>query len=319
MGRTVILFDGLDELTPSHRRRMLDSIREFSSRYSEVPWLLTVRDAKALAAPVHAKTLKIDVFDDGQIKAFAEAYASAGSSMDVEELLSQLRAYPDLRLLARIPLFLALLLATAEPSTQLPRKRSDLLEHYLHVVFRPNEYKTTAPFDDDPLDLREVAEHLAFAALEQGEIGFTEQEAVRILRARDDESNPTRYVAALTAYGLLKRSANWLTFAFPIVQEYLAAAHILPRSSAEITQEFESSARRPWAQMLQFVVERHPEADVIVNCLLARENDAFGTVLRLIGQCVVNGAQISTSTKTHVGDRLAEIWLSPSYSSSQRY
>lgn len=313
LGRAVVLFDGLDELTPTHRRRMLDSIREFSSRYPEVPWLLTVRDAKALAAPVDAKTMKIDVFDDGQIRAFAEAYESAGSTVDADELLSQLRAYPDLRLLARIPLFLALLLATAEFSTPLPRKRSDLLEHYLHVVFRPNEYKSSPPSDDDPLELRGIAEHLAFAALEQGKIGFNEQEAVRMLRARNDESSPTRYIAALTAYGLLKRSANWLTFAFPIVQEYLAAGFLLPRASVEITQEFGSSARRPWAQMLQFVVERHHGADEIINNLLAAEDDAFSTVLRLIGQCVVNGARVSTSTKQRVGDKLAEMWLSPSY------
>jgi hypothetical protein len=309
-GRAVILFDGLDELGPPDRRRVLDSIREFSARYPQVPWLLTVRDAKALSVRVDAKVLKIDAYDDERIEAFATAHERAGSAIEAEELLAQLRAHPDLRLLARIPLFLALLLATAQPSIPLPRNRGDLLERYLYVVFNPAMFKPTTAADHDPFDLRGVAQHLAFATLEQGKTSIDEWTATQMLRAIDIGSDSTRYITALVTCGLLVRSANRLSFPFPTVQEYLAACHLLPNDPDEIVQKFESSARRPWAQMLQFAVERHPEADTIIDELMAQENDAFFTELRLVGRCVVNGAQVSPSTRTRLGELLADAWLS---------
>ena len=309
-GRTTVLFDGLDELIPSDRRRVLDLIREFSARYPQVPWLLTVRDAKALSAPVDAKIVKIDAYDEERIAAFATSYGRAGGAIEGRDLLEQLRVNPDLRLLARIPLFLALLLATARPSTPLPRNRGDLIERYLHIMFNPSEYKPTVPLGHDRLGLRDVAERLAFVTLEQGRSSIDERTAIQILRTMDANFDPAAHITALVTRGLLRRSVNQLSFSFPTVQEYLAACHLLLRDPDDLVQQFEASARRPWAQMLQFSVERHPEADAIVNELMARRDDAFFTELRLVGRCVVNGAQVSSSTRNRLGKLLADAWLS---------
>ncbi len=312
-GRAVILFDGLDELAPRERRHILKLIQRFSSRYKQVPWLLTVRDATVLPGPVDARILKIDTFDDDQIFRFATAYRKAGSVVDVEELLSQLQRYPDLRLLARIPLFLALLLATARPSEPLPRRRSDLLEHYLHVILRPEEYKPSVHLNSDPDRLREVAQYLAFMALERGKIGLTDREVYQILRDLGGDATPNTYIVDLTVCGLLKRSPNWIGFVYPIVQEYLAACYLVQHLPDEVAQRFELAVRQPWAQMFQFALEQHPKADEIVSELLGQPDDAFGTVLRLIARCIVNGAQVSTETSSRVGDRLAELWTSQSW------
>ena len=206
-GRAVLLFDGLDELAPVERRRVLGLIQDFSSRYSAVPWLLTVRDAKALASPVDAKVLKIDVFDDTQIHAFAEAYKAAGSAIDVSELTSQLRAFPDLRLLARIPLFLALLLATARPSEPLPRNRSELLEHYLHIALHPAEYKPSVSLELGATALRQAAERLAFEALEMGKTKLSETEFDRILNSSGTGVSSADYISGLVVCGLLQQSS----------------------------------------------------------------------------------------------------------------
>lgn len=229
-GLAVVLFDGLDELAPNKRRRTLELIQDFSNRYNEVAWLLTVRDAKALSAPIDAKILTIDIFDDEQISHFAEAYRRAGSLIDADQLLSQLRTYPDLQILARIPLFLALLLATAQSSELLPRKRSDLLERYLHVVLHPEEYKVTSNVDYNFIELREMAEYLAFMALEQDKISLSERDAIQILR--DFESSVstvsiTKQVLALSVCGLLRWTSNRVSFTCPTVQEYLAACYLI--------------------------------------------------------------------------------------------
>ena len=312
-GRAVLLFDGLDELAPGERRRVLGLIQDFSSRYNAVPWLLTVRDAKALAAPVDANVLKIDVFDDTQIHAFAEAYKDAGSAIDVPELTSQLRAFPDLRLLARIPLFLALLLATARPSEPLPRNRSELLEHYLHITLHPEEYKPSVSLDLSATRLREAAEQLAFKALEMGKTKLGETELDQILYSSSTGVSSADYISDLVVCGLLQRSSYWLNFTFPIMQEYLAAHYLVKNYPDEVISRFELVARRPWTLTLQFAVEQHPEADQIIGELIEQPGDAFGTVLRLLGQCVVNGANVSVDTRSRLGELIGALWLSVPY------
>lgn len=85
-----------------------------------------------------------------------------------------------------------------------------------------------------------------------------------------------------------------------------------------VVRRFELAVRRPWAQTLQFALEQHPEADNAVNELLEQPDDAFNTVLRLITRCIINGAQVSEATRARVGDKLAEAWVSQSYSIQNR-
>ena len=311
-GMAVVLFDGLDELAPSERHRVMELIKDFSSRYHEVAWLLTVRDAKALSAPIDAKILTIDIFDDDKISCFAEAYRVAGSKINAEQLLSQLRTYPDLLLLARIPLFLSLLLATTESPELIPKKRSDLIEQYLHIILHPDEFKSTGKTNFDSSEVRATAEYIAFMALERDTIGLSERDLDLVLRSINNQ-NATRHTLILSQVGLIKRTANWSSFTYPIIQEYLAACYLVSHFPNEVIQRFEFASKRPWAQTLQFILEKHKEAYVIINILLKQPDDAFGTILRLIGQCIVNGAQVSTIIKTQVGNRLAELWPTLSY------
>jgi len=225
-GMAVVLFDGLDELAPNERHRILELIKNFSNRFYEVAWLLTVRDAKALSAPIDAKILTIDIFDDEKISCFAEAYRLAGSKIDAEQLLSQLRTYPDLFLLAQIPLFLSLLLATTKAPELIPRKRSDLIEQYLYIVFHPEEYKSTRNTNFDSSEIRDTAEYIAFMALERDTIGLSERDLDLVLRGFYSK-NATRHILKLNQCGLMKRTDNWVSFTYPIVQEYLAACYLL--------------------------------------------------------------------------------------------
>jgi hypothetical protein len=307
-GLLALLFDGLDELAPRDRRKALELIHDFTSRYHETPWLLAVRDAKALSAPVDAKLLTIDILDYEQIASFCEAYGKAGSLIDPDELFWQIQTYSDLRLLVRIPLFLALLLATTRSQDQLPRTRADLLERYLYVVLHPEEYKPCVSTSCNGTDLRNAAECLAFRTLETNRIGMSEREAEQILQVQETRLSAEQQIAEMCSLGLIKRASNWISFAYPVVQEYLAACHLVSRMPDRIVALFELSSKRPWAQTVQFALEKHPEADRVINEILRGPDDAFGTVLRLIGQCIVSGAHVSTAVKIRIGDKLAALW-----------
>lgn len=97
------------------------------------------------------------------------------------------------------------------------------------------------------------------------------------------------------------------------MQEYLAAHYLLKNQPGEVISRFELVARRPWTQTLQFAVEQHPKADRIISELIEQPDDAFGTVLRLLGQCVVNGANVSVATKSRLGELIGALWLSLPY------
>jgi hypothetical protein len=309
-GRAVILFDGLDELSASDRARAFKSVLRFSARYSDPPvaWVLTVRDAAALPGPVGASVLTVGALDDEEIGTFAEAYRRAGSRVEPSRLLAQLERHRDLHLLARIPLFLALLMATTRESEALPRNRADLIERYLHVLFHPAAYKPTVQLHSDPGDLRRAAEEIAFGALERQRVALTEQEMAEMLATPARKHTCEEYVEDLTACGLIRRSFNLISFAFPTVQEYLAGCYLAEHRPGELADRFQLCVRRPWAQTVQFALERHPDAENLIGQLLAERDEAFGAGVRLIAQCIVNGTAVSRDIRNQVGARLAHLW-----------
>ena len=313
-GRAVVLLDGLDELSAADRTSVLNKIIKFAARFHKSAFLLTVRDSAALTVPIGVPVLALNRLDDSAIRQFAEAYARHGGSLSADELSNHLRRHPDLGHLLRIPLFLALVLASVSPEDNLPRSRSELLEHYLSLLFSPERHKAMAaplsPLDD----LRETAEFLAWRGLETDGIGLTEIEARRLLREQGLNEQSDVYIERLMQIGVLRRAAARLRFAYPIVQEYLAACWTISNAPKEIGPRFDSISRRPWAQALQFALEMHPKAGTIINNQLNAPDDAFNTTLRLIARCIVNGAKVSPEVRILVGDRLAEAWPSEAYS-----
>ena len=305
-GRAVVLFDGLDELTPSDRTRVAQRIRDFGDRFPNVAWLLTIRDHGALPSLLDAKVLTIDPLSGDQIAHFARAYARAGCSVAPEALIERIETRPDLNALMKVPLFLALLMTTSRGEEDLPDGRSGLLERYLNILLQPQDYRLAVTVSVPASQLRVTAELLAFTALEYGEMGLQRREVTQLLR---DVPEAEKHIDGLVARGLLRKSTLRLNFSYPIVQEYLAACYLLSHAGdEELGQRYELAIRRPWAQTLQFVLEMHETPDDLVRSLLEREDDAFHTVSRLVGRCVVNGAHVSLDVRAAVGDRLAEAW-----------
>jgi hypothetical protein len=313
-GRVVVLLDGLDELSAADRTGVLNKVNKFAARFQRSAFLLTVRDSAALTVPLGVPVLAINRLDDFTIRQFAKAYARYGSSLSADVLSGHLQRHPDLSHLLRIPLFLALVLATVGPGDNLPGSRSELLEHYLSLLFSPERYKAIAkqllPLDD----LREASEFLAWRGLEADGIGVAEVEARRLLRGQGLKEQPDTYIERLLQIGVLQRAGARLRFAYPIVQEYLAACWMVANVPKEIGPRFASITHRPWAQALQFALEMHPDAETIIKNQLDVPDDAFNTSLRLIARCIVNGANISTELKSSVGVRLADAWPSEAYS-----
>lgn len=313
-GRAVILLDGLDELSASDRTNVLSTTKRFAARFHQSPFLLTVRDSAALTVPLGVPVLTLNRLDDQAIEQFANSYSKHGGGLSAANLSSHLQRHPDLGHLLRIPLFLALVLASTKPEDDLPRSRSELLENYLSLLFSPERHKSTATPMAILGDIREASELLAWRGLESDGIGLSEVEARRLLKGQGLFEQPDVYIERLRRIGILRRANARLRFAYPIVQEYLAASWMVSNAPNEISPRFANICHRPWAQVLQFALEMHPDAGAIISNQLSAPDDAFHTSLRLLARCVVNGANVSAELRLFIGERLAQAWRSESFS-----
>ncbi len=310
-GLAVLLFDGLDEIPANRRQIVLGRIATFSARYANVPWMLTVRDPAVLSGPADARIVELLPLDDNDILRFAEVMrARTATDSDAGEFARQLSRYPDLSRLARIPLFLSMLIAMTSPSNGMPRRRADLIEMYLKTLFSPFEHKAVVSDHFSVSALRKVAELLAFERLEKQEVGATEREVLDVAsRVATDCESPEAVLSRLQTHGVLRRQSGIrLQFPYPIVQEYLAACYLVAERQESLVHRLGDAVQRPWAQVVQFAIELHPDPEPLIRKMLENRDDAFATGLRLIGRCIVNGAKVSQETWEETARRLTEAW-----------
>jgi hypothetical protein len=317
-GLLVLLLDGLDEVASDRRVVILERIKTFTARHQSTPWLLTVRDAAALAAPTDALLIELEPLNSAAINQHIKFYRPTDGALP-EILQQQFRLRPDVLRLARIPLFLAILLSTLKDPKELPANRTALLEAYLDLLFQPEQFKVGEGDAVDPVIARSIAEASAFQALERDEIGLNarklEENASRLAPTTPAKHNIERLVKC----GVLqKTSGARYVFPFPIVQEYLAACHIISNRQEEIAGRLNSVVKRPWAQAIQFTLEQHPSPTELVKQLLADEDDAFNTNLRLVARCVSNGMKLGSGAWQEIAKRLAACWANAPWSMSDR-
>ena len=305
-GKLVLLFDGLDEVSSDRRTLLLERLHVYRATHSCVQWALTVRDAAALAVPYGATTIELTPLRKIDIPLYVDFYRPGEPG--VTKLLSErISSRTDLAYLTQIPIFLALMLVMRLESADL--RRSDLLDTYIETLFRPASFKRTESETINVTSLRRIAELAAFEALETDSIGITNQLFARCVKEIEPNAFADEVQEALVRRGVLRRSGLIrLTFPFPIVQEYLASTILLEQTEDALVQRLSMIFKRPWAQAIQFALERHCCPEPLVAQILAEEDDVFHTGLRLLGRCLANGMAAAPNQRKIIGDRLAAIW-----------
>ena len=318
-GLVVLLLDGLDEVSSVHRTVILERVKTYIHSHPTTPWLLTVRDISALSIPTKAKFVSLSPLNDAEILSFVDNYRPDNPEFSAA-LNRTIWNNEELHRLLRIPLFLTIALATTETIEHLPSKRTTLIENYLQLLFHPEQFKCVETSNIDFSILRPISETVAFEALERDEIGVQGRVIENIIRGNIPEGCQVYPVLEqLVKIGVLRKGTpGQYLFPFPIIQEYLAACHILSNRVDEIGARFEKINKKPWAQTVQFVLEQHISPSTLISDLLEREDDAFASNLRLIARCVANGAKVSRELRTDIARRLSEIWPSASWQSQDQ-
>jgi hypothetical protein len=310
-GLLVLLLDGLDEVPSTSRPQLMQRITNFSARYPRSPWMLTVRDASVVGDVPPSAIVELLPLSDDDVERFALTMRHRLDGLQPWQVVRRLKLYPDLDRLARIPLFLMMLLTTTNLNDPKPLTRSDLIEGYLATLFSPERIKATGASDDLGVLLRAIAETLAFERLEQQEIGATEREVRAVIhRFVSDVAEGNALFERLRSNGVLRpQSAIRLQFPYPIVQEYLAARHLIDKYPDSLHQRIEDAVQRPWAQVIQFALELAPNPEPVIEAMLLRVDDAFATGLRLVGRCIANGAHVGYALRLGVAERLTAFWV----------
>jgi len=224
-GGLVLFVDGLDEVSSDRRVIVLERLKVYRAAHPGVRWMLTVRDAAALAPPSGATLLELAPLRDTDVLRYVTFYRPDEPRL-AAALLERMRSRPDLAQLVRIPIFLALMLVMRLEDADL--RRSDLLDTYLETLFRPAAFKRTENETIDVTALRTVAERAAFKALETDTIGVTNQLFTICVKQILPTAITDEVREALIRRGVLRPSGlTRLAFPFPIVQEYLASAELI--------------------------------------------------------------------------------------------
>lgn len=311
-GLLILLLDGLDEVPSVNRLKVIDRLETFTALFPEVPWILTVRDPAVVSGLGVATMLELLPLNDDDIVRFADVMKSVIGGVDGWKFLNRIKLYPDIDRLARIPLFLSMLLAVTDLSAQTPMTRSNLIEAYLKTIFQPEAHKPDFYGADHSALLRSVAEKIAFLCLEKQQIGASEQEVRQVVCSvsENDHAHQAVLFDRLKTNGILKsQNSVRLQFPYPIIQEYLAASHLIERHISTISTRITDAVNRPWAQVLQFALEMHSEPEADMRAMLEERDDAFSTGLRLVGRCIANGAKVSPAFRDEIGERLVEYWI----------
>jgi GTPase SAR1 family protein len=346
--RLILLLDGLNEMPQAGYEERVGRIREVLDRQPDDVVVVTCRALDYVVKLEGLQKVEVSPLDEGRIRTFLHNYLgeTAGERLfwtmaggeEVRELWDtwqrggrtwmefwtwdqyelwrhRRKELPPLLALGRNPY---LLLMTAQvyagAGGDLPANRAQLFAAFVDTLLGREKKRSSERWIEAELQKDGLAA-LAYAMqAERGRGTTVEREwALDRLGQAVPGCDTERLLYLASSATLLDADETKVRFYHQLLQEYFAACYLVQLPASEVVQRFELAVRRPWAQTLQFAVEQHSEADKIVNELLEHPDDAFGTVLRLIARCIVNGAQVSTETRSRVGDRLAELWTSQSW------
>lgn len=173
-GRALVIFDGLDELLDTSRRRaVVEAVEAFVTSYMNTPILVTARQVGYELAPLDASVftaLQIESFDQADVASYVQSWfllddsiASIASRRVVSDrFLSSSETVGDLR---TNPLLLALLcnLFKATGYQEMPRSRPAILEKCALVLFDRWDRNRSIGDIDFERDFEPIVAFIAYA------------------------------------------------------------------------------------------------------------------------------------------------------------
>ncbi|MCC3595223.1 NACHT domain-containing protein [Microcoleus sp. PH2017_28_MFU_U_A] len=290
-GRSLVLLDGLDEVTGEDGKNIAKEIKRFARIYPQVQVIVTCRTQSQESRFEKFDYVEVADFNESQVRSFSEHWFKtvmgdeSGGLAKAREFLEQLflEANKPIRELTITPILLSLTCAVFHQTGKFYSKRSKLYEEGLELLLE--QWDKSREIDRDEiyrdLSLERKLELLSFLAVkkfeqeqyvlfEQAEIegyiaeflGIGQRDSRVVLRAMEAQ------------HGLLiERSQKVWSFSHLTFQEYLITRQFLAKCNPSsindsILNELTSHVQdRHWREVFLLAVEMLPKADVLLTAM----------------------------------------------------
>ena len=231
-GRCVFLFDGLNEVPPTYRDRLVDELVRWMAAYSRHPVILTSRPQDELWRRLREEmrqTIVVQPIGDEQARAYLVAH--------LEERGDALYRQLDRRLqeMARIPLLLWLIKEAGAAGESIPGNRGELYARFVSRMLRRDTDRRMDAEIPERLK-REALARLAYHLGLSQRLACPRDEAVDLVTQWLEDGQAGAVVGACARHGLLAGEETVWFAPHQTVQEHFAALALKDLAEPEWAQ-----------------------------------------------------------------------------------
>jgi predicted NACHT family NTPase len=305
-GRSLVLLDGLDEVTGADGQAIAKQIKRFARDYPQVQVIVTCRTQSQESRFERFDSVEVADFNEPQVRAFAEHWFQAVcGDLDVEQVkatafLDQLfrEENKPIRELAITPILLSLTCAVFQQTGKFYSKRSKLYEEGLELLLE--QWDKSREIERDEI-YRELSVERKLELLSDLAVKKFEQEQYVLFEQAEIEG----YIAEFLGIGLresrgvlraievqhgllIKRSQKIWSFSHLTFQEYLVAKWFCKKSDWQGLVKHMHKKR--WREIFLLTVAISTKASELLRRmsdstnLLLSENQAFQELLIRVNQ-----------------------------------
>jgi formylglycine-generating enzyme required for sulfatase activity len=244
--RCIVLFDGLNEVSPPHRDALVGELVRWMKAYPRHSVILTSRSQDELWRRLRGdvnRAVVIQPISDEQARAYLVAHLDRRGRELYEGLDRRLRE------MACTPLILWLIKEAGAVGETIPGNRGDL---YAHFVSRMLRRDTARRMDAEIPERfkRRVLAHLAFHLGLDQRLSCQRDEAVEVVAQELSDDLSEKVIGACQRHGLLAGEETMWFAPHQTVQEHFAALALLEMADREWGMGRWARLRRAGRQML---------------------------------------------------------------------
>ena len=230
--RCLFLFDGLNEVAPSYRDRLIDElVRWIKGYHVRHPVICTSRSQdeswRRLRNKNEMPAVVLQPISHSQAEGYLTAYLGKEKGPALYAKLDE-----RLRIMAQRPLALWLIKAAGEAGKSIPGNRGELYDRFVSGILDRDAKRFMGVDIPDPLKLKALAE-LAYALGLDQRVFCSREEAISIVAKCMAPDKARSVIEACLRHGLLVEEGTIAFAPHQTVQEYFAAEALLERWNQE--------------------------------------------------------------------------------------
>ncbi len=290
-GKALVLLDGLDEVRETDEYRVVQEIRNFSSKFHDNHFVITCRIATREYTFEQFTEVEVADFNDSQIATFVNNWFAAKNLIKSNILIQKLKQNPPIQELATNPLLLTLLCLMFEESADFPSNRSELYEEGLNVLLKKWDAKRNIKREQVYKNLCiqhkvDLLSQIAFKTFERGDYFFRQREleqhiadyicnlpdvSTELVALQLDREAVLKSIEA--QHGLLvERARGIYSFSHLTIHEYFTAKKIVsspdPQSiDTALKQLVSHIAQKRWHEVFLLSVGMLQNADYLLHLI----------------------------------------------------